>query len=209
MKLVVIGAGGHAKVIIEAINAAGTGELVGLVAPKEGASSLLGVSVIGNDEDLARLRREGIEGVVVGLGANALRLKVGDYLASLGYELPPVIHPTAVVSPSATIAAGAVIMARAVVGTVIDRRAVVNTSASVDHDNRIGIAAHVAPGCALAGNVLVGERALIGVGTSVRPGVRIGAGSVIGAGSAVVSDIPDDVVVAGAPAKPLIFERRV
>ena len=96
-------------------------------------------------------------------------------------------------------------MARATVGTeaMIDELAILNTAAVIDHDNRLHAASHVAPGCALAGNVTVGERAFIGIGSAVRPGIKIGADAVVGAGSAVVCDIPASVRVAGVPARPL------
>jgi UDP-perosamine 4-acetyltransferase len=79
----------------------------------------------------------------------------------------------------------------------------VNTGAIIDHDNDIGEAAHIAPGCALAGSVSIGTRTLLGVGSAVRPGVRIGRDAVIGAGSAVVADVPDGAVLGGTPARPL------
>lgn len=205
MRLIVVGAGGHAKVLIEAVRAASLGEIVGLVAPGPTALKILGVPILGSDDDLKRLFSEGIGGAIVALGGNALRLKVGSRLREIGYELPAVIHPAASISPTARIGAGAVVLARAAIGTeaFVDDLAIVNTSASIDHDNIIGLAAHVAPGCALAGNVVVGERALVGVGSSVRPGIRIGIGATVGAGSAVVSDVPDQAVVGGAPAKRL------
>ena len=205
MKLIVVGAGAHAKVVIEAIRAAALGEIVGMIDPSPALPSILGVPIIGDDDDLERLRVEGIAGAVVGLGGNALRLKIGNQLRDLGFALPTVMHPSALVSPSARIEEGAVLMARAVVGTesLVCALAIVNTAASVDHDNIIGVAAHVAPGCALAGHVEVGERALVGVGSAVGPGIRIGAGAVVGVGSAVVTHVAAGTTVGGAPARPL------
>lgn len=203
--IVVIGAGGHAKVIIEAIRAA-EGTVLGVLDPHPPAEAILGAPVLGSDDDLERLRDEGIRHAFVAIGKNSLREKIGKRVEALGMTMPAVVHPTASVSPSAMIGAGAIIMVKAVVGveTVINPLGIVNTGAVMDHDNHLGIAGHVAPGCALAGNVHVGDRAFIGVGSSVRPNTRIGADAMVGAGSSVVSDIPPGLTVVGVPAKPLI-----
>jgi len=87
--------------------------------------------------------------------------------------------------------------------TIVHDFVIINTGAIVDHDNRLGAAAHIAPGSALAGTVTVGERTLVGVGSAVRPGITIGADALIGAGSAVVTDVADGAAVGGAPARPL------
>ena len=205
MQIVIVGAGGHAKVVLEVFRALGGFDVVGLIDPEPAAPHVLGAAVLGGDALLPDLRRQGVEAAFVALGSNRLRQRIGAELAAMGFALPTAVHPSALISPSARIGAGVVVMARAVVGTETDLRdlAIVNTGAVLDHDNLIEEAAHVAPGCALAGVVRVGARSLVGVGSAVRPGIRIGSDVTIGAGSAVVADVADGMRVGGAPARPL------
>jgi UDP-perosamine 4-acetyltransferase len=204
-RLVLVGAGGHAKVVLEVFRAMGGFDIVGFVDPEPSTPAVLGVPVLGGDAVLETLRAQGVELAFVALGDNRTRQKVGVHLRALGFEIPTAIHPSSLISPSARISEGVVVMANATVGTdtVIEEFAILNTGAVIDHDNRLCAASHVAPGCALAGNVTVGERAFVGVGSAVRPGIKIGADAVVGAGSAVVSDVPASTCVAGAPARPL------
>lgn len=205
MRVVIVGAGGHAKVTLELFQALGAFHVIGLIDPAPTAPSILGVPVLGGDALLPALRREGVEAAFVALGCNQLRQRMGAELTAMGFALPTVVHPSAVISPSARIGAGAAVMARAVVGTETQLRdlVIVNTAAVLDHDNLIEDAAHIAPGCALAGVVRVGARSLVGVGSAVRPGIRIGTDVTIGAGSAVVANVADGMRVGGAPARPL------
>jgi sugar O-acyltransferase (sialic acid O-acetyltransferase NeuD family) len=204
-RVILVGAGSHGRVALEAVRAMGGFEVAGFLDSDPVRPEVLGAPVLGNDSLLPRLRAEGVSLAVVALGSNTLRQCVGERLLALGFRLPTILHPAAFVSPSASLGPGVVVMARAVVGTEtrVGMLAIVNTGAVIDHDNHIGEAAHIAPGCALAGSIWIGDRTLVGVGSAVRPGIRIGSDAVVGAGSAVVTDVSDGTVVGGAPARPL------
>lgn len=203
--LILIGAGGHGRVVLELVRALGIYDVVGFVDPEPAASTILGVPVLGGDDVLPGLRAQGVTDAFVAMGSNRLRQRIGGKLEALGYNQPSLVHPSAFLSPTARLGAGVLVMARAVLGTeaLLGRWAILNTGAVADHDNQLHEACHVAPGCALAGTVQVGARSLIGVGSSVRPNITIGADVVVGAGSAVVADVPAGARIGGAPARPL------
>ena len=201
--VVVVGAGGHAKVVIELIRAEGRYEVAALLDADATPRRVLGVEVVGDDDALPRLRAEGLARAFIALGGNALRLKVAGRARDLGFDLVNAISPAAVISPTARIGAGVAVMAGAVVNAEarIGDLAIVNTNASIDHDCVLGEACHVAPGCALAGGVTVGRLAFLGIGTVAIPGVRIGDGAELGAGACVVKDIRAGMRALGVPAR--------
>lgn len=203
-RLIVVGAGGHAKVVIELLRAMGERfEILGLVDQDATPRQVLDLPVLGDDQALAALRDQGADLAFIAVGNNALRQQLGDTVRALGYRLVNAISPAASVSPSAVLGQGIAIMAGAVVNAeaVIGDMAILNTGALIDHDVRLGLASHVAPGCALAGNVTVGDRAFLGVGVNVIPEITIGADSVVGAGSSVIEDLPEGVLAVGTPAR--------
>jgi UDP-perosamine 4-acetyltransferase len=202
--IVVVGAGGHAKVAIEAIRADGRFDIVGVVDPKapEG-QAVLGVRWLGSDQVLKSLREQGLAHGHVAIGDNRSRERLGLQLLSMAFVLPVVVHPTAQVSPSAAIGQGSIVMARASVGpaTHIGQFCIINTGAIVEHDSVVQDSSHVAPGATMGGSVHVGARALVGIGSVVRPGISIGNDAVIGAGSCVVRNLDPGVTVIGVPAR--------
>jgi UDP-perosamine 4-acetyltransferase len=201
-RVVVAGAGGHAKVAIEALRFSGW-KVIGCTDPDPTARTVVGAPVLGTDDILAEIRRSGVSFAFPAVGANAARQRLGEHLRKLGFTLPRAIAPNAVIAPSAHVGAGVAIFAGAVINAEAEVAdfAILNTNASVDHDCKVGVAAHVAPGCALAGCVVVGDRAFIGAGASVIPGVMIGSDTMVGAGSVVVRDVADGVTVMGVPAR--------
>lgn len=200
--VLVLGAGGHAKVVIDSLRACGR-EVAGVLDADATPRTVAGAPVIGSDDALERLRAEGLACAFVALGANALRARLGARLRALGYTLADAVHPSAVLSPSVVLGQGVAVMAGACLNadTRVGDLAIVNTGATVDHDGDLGEACHVAPRCGLAGNVTVGARAFLGVGCSVIPGVTIGADAQVGAGGVVVRDIPAGALAIGAPAR--------
>lgn len=200
--IVVVGAGGHAKVAIECLRFAGW-NVIGCTDVDPTPRQCAGVPVLGVDSLLFDLRAQGIAHAFCALGSNALRQRVGEKLIEQGFELPAVRGPGANFSPSARLGAGTILMPGATVNveTLIGELVIVNSNASVDHDGMIGRAAHIGPGAALAGEVSVGDRSFVATGASVVPRTRIGVDVVVGAGSVVVGDLPDRVIAYGNPAR--------
>jgi UDP-perosamine 4-acetyltransferase len=205
--VLVVGAGGHAKVIIELIQAEGCYRIAGLIDADPTPRMVLGVQVIGADGDLPRLRGSGMSKAFVALGDNRRRLAIGRDLERIGFEIINAISRAAVISSSAKLGHGVAIMAGAVVNaaTTIGDFAIVNTGALIDHDATIGEGAHIGPGCALAGSVRIGRLACLGAGTIATPGTTVGAGALVGAGACIVQDIPSAAVARGVPAKVVNF----
>jgi sugar O-acyltransferase (sialic acid O-acetyltransferase NeuD family) len=201
-KLLIYGASGHAKVIIDIVEQQGVYQIVGLLddTPERQGQEFFGYCVLGGQEILDKHRHCAI---LVAIGDNHARKRVQEHVKALGYELVVAIHPSACLARDVSIGPGTVIMAQVAInsGTVIGEGVIVNTGATIDHDCRIGDFAHISPGGHLAGNVTVGALTQVGIGVSVIPGVRIGENTVIGAGAAVVTDIPDGIVAVGVPAK--------
>lgn len=200
--IVVVGAGGHAKVCIELLRA--MGEAVAFcVGTDDSPASCVGIPVLYGDDNLARLRAEGYHRVFIALGPNRLRMRLAHVAAELGFELVNAISPRAVVSSSAQLGAGIAIMAGAVINAEarIGDLSIINTGASIDHDCIIEAGVHIAPQSALAGKVQVGAGTFLGLGCKVIPEVRIGANVIIGAGAVVVNNIDDGATAVGVPAR--------
>jgi UDP-perosamine 4-acetyltransferase len=202
--IIMIGAGGHAKVCIELLQA--MGETVAYcIAGGEAPPSCLGIPVLVGDDNIARLREQGYERAFIAIGANRLRAKLGAAARELGYELVNAVSPKAIVSPSARIGRGVAVMAGAIINADVEigSLAIINTGATIDHDCVIGDAVHIAPQSALAGEVRVGAGSFLGIGSKVIPGITIGDGVTVGAGGVVIRNIASGTTAVGIPAQPI------
>lgn len=198
MRLLIIGAGGHAKVVMSAAVEAGW-EIAGIVDETGKRTELMALPVVADASGIEA------DAFVVAIGFNRVRAERFKHYIAEGLMPAAIIHPRATVDPSARIGAGTVIFGGVVVNADarIGENVILNTGCTVDHDCNIGDHAHVGPGANLCGGVIVGEGTLVGVGSCAIPLTRIGAWATVGAGSAVIDPIGDGVVAAGSPAREL------
>jgi sugar O-acyltransferase (sialic acid O-acetyltransferase NeuD family) len=194
----VIGAGGHAKVVVRA--ALDQGFLIHGVfddSSKRWGESLLGFPILGPIEKAAQFQDIPC---VIAIGDNATRERVSSLLR-VRYET--IVHPSAIVDPTVRLGAGTVVLHRAVIqaDAQVGCHAIINTAATVDHDCQIADFVHLAPGVHLAGNVSIEQGAMLGIGSVVIPARTIDAWSVVGAGAAVTDNLPSTIVAVGVPAR--------
>ncbi|MBF0425872.1 MAG: NeuD/PglB/VioB family sugar acetyltransferase [Magnetococcales bacterium] len=209
-KLLVLGGGGHAQVVMETmISLAWQERIVGILDadPDHVPENPFAIPVLGTDAELEHFPPESTQ-LVNGLGAvgkDHHRERLFLRLQKQGYQFPSLVHPDAVVARGVRVGAGAQIMAGAVVqvGSVVGENAIVNTGAVVDHDGAVGAHAHVGPGAVLCGGVTVDEGALVGAGATVIQGVHVGHHAVVGAGAVVVRNVANGARMAGVPAREL------
>jgi UDP-perosamine 4-acetyltransferase len=207
------GAGGHGRVVADAVRACGD-HVAGFIdrRPERLERVLLqdeSMVAIVEGQFLEALRHgdrlpAGCEAIVLGIGDNAGRLRLFEELHDI--ELPAVIHPSAIVSPSARIGNGTVILAGVVINadTFIGHAVIINTGAVIEHDCVVADGAHVSPGATLTGGVTVAERAWIGAGATAIPNITIGAEAIVGAGATVIGSVPPRTTVVGNPARSVV-----
>ncbi|WP_369959533.1 acetyltransferase [Pseudomonas benzenivorans] len=201
-RLAILGASGHGKVVADTAECCGWQSVEFFDDAWPGLQKN-GVWPVVGDTAALMGRLADFDGVLVAIGNNRVRHAKLLELRAEGARLVILVHPAATVSRYAVIGEGAVVFAGAVVNAeaCIGQGTILNTGCSIDHDCLLGDAVHISPGARLAGGVQVGDLSWVGIGASVRQLVRIGERVLVGAGSAVISDIPDDVTVAGVPAK--------
>lgn len=198
-KVIIIGGGGHAKVVIDCILCAGD-RVVGILDDYlPVGATVLGVPVLGGVDAYANYPDCSF---IIAIGNNTVRKTISKKLNVNWYTA---IHPSAVVSKFAAIGEGSAILANATVNAdaTIGKHCILNTACVIEHDNKLYDFVHISPRAALAGNVTVGECSQVGIGAAVRQGITICADCIVGAGAAVVKDIFEDGIYIGVPARRL------
>jgi sugar O-acyltransferase (sialic acid O-acetyltransferase NeuD family) len=205
--ILLIGGGGHCKSVLDSILELNEYSEIGIVDKKENIGmSVMGVPVVGCDDDLTTLFEYGYKYgfVTVGsIGNPSLRIKLFNLLSEIGYEIPAVIDGTAKVSKHSIIEQGVFIGKQSIInaGSLIQIGSIINSGSIVEHDCQIGAFSHIAPGVVLGGEVIVGENSHIGSNATVKQQVHIGSNSIIGMGSVVLQNIDSHTMAYGIPCK--------
>lgn len=206
--LLIVGAGGHGRVVADTAEVTGQwGDIVFLDDRYPELAMAGPWPIVGKIEDAVKMHQL-FPDAAVGIGNNAIRLKMLNILRELNFNLPVIAHPTAAVSRHAQIEEGTVIFAQAAVniGARLGAGCIVNTGSKIDHDCILGCGVHISPGVNLAGGVVIGNSSWMGIGVSVRQEMVIGSNVMVGAGAAVVKNLPDGTTARGVPARIVINE---
>ena len=204
--IVLVGAGGHCKVIIDIIVSQGEYKIIGITDPFASERMLLGFPIIGNDEVLKNLFDKGVVNAFLCIGAlnqPKQRTEIYNRLKKIGFSLPNLIHKNAYVSGFSTLGEGNCIMAKAVInaGVMIGDNCIINTSSVIEHDCVLQDNIHISPNASIAGRVSIGKNSHIGIGSTIIQNINIGSNVTIGAGAVVINDMEDNVLAVGVPAK--------
>lgn len=206
LPVIVIGGGGHAKVLISTLLLQHR-NVLGFVDLKPDSPAVLGVTQLGNDDAILMHSPHQVRLVngIGSIGSTEARRNVYEGFRHKQYIFESVIHPSAIIALDVDIESGAQVMAGAVIqpGSRLGSNAIINTGACIDHDCLIGAHAHIAPGATLSGNVTVGQGAHIGTGACIVQGVSVGTRAIVGAGAVVLRNVPDEITVIGVPAAPV------
>ncbi|OHB50751.1 MAG: serine acetyltransferase [Planctomycetes bacterium GWF2_40_8] len=207
-KIIILGGGGHAKVLIDLIRTLNQYEIAGILDLQQLKvdTHILGIPVLGEDDLLPQLYKEGIKNVCIGVGStkdNSRRKMLYEKVKHTGFSIPFLIHPRSVVSENLRFSEGIQVMAGAIVQTdsIIGENTIINTGSIVEHDCIIGKHVHICPGVVISGGCTVGDSTFIGAGATVIQGIKIGNNTIVAAGAVVINNVPDGTVVKGVPAR--------
>lgn len=206
-ELILIGGGGHCKSVIDSLRKDDRFRIIGILDKKEKVgTSINGVPIVGEDETLPYYFQNGVRHAFITLGSIGNikgREKLYHMVKSIGFQLPVIIDPSAIISESAKIGEGTYVGKGAIlnIDVKVGKNCIINTGAIIDHDCQIGDFCHIAPGTTLSGNVTIGYGSHIGTNSTVIQGIEIGSGTLIGAGSVVIKNIGSNQKAYGNPCR--------
>lgn len=200
-KLLIIGASGHGKVVADIAMKMNRWHSIAFLDDDESIKTSMGIEVVDKASETIKYLKD--FDIFVGIGSNEIREKILKKLELFGASIPTLIHPNAVIGEQVRVGIGTVIMAGVVINscTEIGKGCIINTSATIDHDNLIEDYVHISPGVHFAGTVKVGKGSWLGIGSSVSNNINITAGCIVGAGAVVVRDITEAGVYIGVPVR--------
>ncbi|WP_319541128.1 acetyltransferase [uncultured Pseudodesulfovibrio sp.] len=202
MKILIIGGGGHARMVASILTSMEDMQPLGYVTDdkKVGTVGPLGLPVLGGDECVSSVEHDG---VIVAVGDNQTRQRLFDQLVAFGESLVSAVHPSAIIAADVEIGNGCVVCPGVILntGAVVGENTILNSGCVVEHECSIGSHVHVAPGAKLAGRVIVESGACVGIGACILQCLTVGSNSVVGAGAVVIDDVVPNAVVFGVPAR--------
>lgn len=204
MRVIIIGAGGHGKVVLDTFLNSDQ-KVSGFLDDDKNKQnlSIYGVKVLGTLDSIVKFSEQLPMGIFVAVGDNFMRKNIFSKIKELGFTLIKAISPQSYVFDKNKIGQGTLIMPKTVVNidAEVGENCIINTGAVVEHECKIGNHSHIASMACLAGGVVVGEEVLIGSGAVILPYLKIGSGAIVGAGAVVIEDVPEYTVVVGNPAR--------
>jgi acetyltransferase EpsM len=204
-RCVIMGAGGHGRVVLDILLSGRQYQVVGFLDsnPALHGRRMDGLPILGDLRALPDLHAQGVNSAVIAIGDNGARRDMADQFEQAGFDLINAIHPSANLARNVSlgrnvvVAAGALVCAHCQIGDSV----ILNTGCIVDHETMIGTAAHVCPGARIAGRVTIESGAFIGIGATVLQSLRIGCEAIIGGGAVVIEDVEPLTTVVGVPAR--------
>lgn len=206
-KILLLGGGGHCKSVLDSLLELNEYEKIGIIDRKEKVGNLvMGVPIIGTDDDLPFLFRDGYRYAFLtigSMGSQSLKIKLFNLIGEIGFNIPIIIDNSAKVSGFAKIEQGVFIGKKSIINAdaLIQKGSIINSGSIVEHNCQIGAFCHIAPGVVLGGEVVIGENTHLGLNSTLKQQIKIGSNSIIGMGSVVLKNIDSNIIAYGNPCK--------